>query len=683
MNENRYILEIENLAVEFTSRKGVVKAVREVYLNIMPGESYALIGESGSGKSTIAFTILNYLAANGSIKSGRITFKGENLLDKSHEEMQFIRGDKIAMVLQDPNTSLNPSYTIGEQISETIRIHQQPGSRRAWELGKSFLEAVHLPDPERLMRQYPHQISGGQKQRVLIAQALSCQPALMILDEPTTALDVTTEILFLNLLDELRSQFDTAFLYITHDLGIVARIADRIGVMYAGQIVEEGSRRDIFQNPSHPYTRALMQSIPDIRSRDRKRLYAMPGRIPDLRSLPPGCIFSPRCDFVEPNCRNGIIRFHRFSDTHKTACLRWRDLPRMENTIESEKKIEKTRQDTPVKNHLEVDRLKSYYKFTPSFLSRLCGVKNQIVQAVDDVSFDVGTGETFGLVGESGCGKSTIGKAIVRLQELTAGRITFQGKDILSYSSREKKIRSEIQIIFQNPESSLNPRHKVKTIIGRPLKLFNPAETSHKIEDKCIELLEMVRLGRTYLNRFPHEMSGGEQQRVAIARAFATNPSFIVCDEVTSALDVSVQASVVNLLVNLQRRLNTSYLFISHDINIVRQISDYIGVMYLGRFVEIGNIDEIFQPPYHPYTRALLSAVSVPSLEQSHQKVMIKGVVPSAVNPPAGCRFHTRCPQKKGRICQEVEPPFKKYTGSHYMACHIQAEKLAAMEPIF
>ena len=677
----REILRIENLSVHFDSRKGLVKAVRGASFAIRQGESFALIGESGSGKTTIAFAVLNYLASNARVASGRVLFHGEDLRRKSHDALQSIWGRQISMVYQDPHTSLNPAYTVGEQLIETIRQHQAVGHREAWERAESFLLAVLLPDVARLMRQYPHQLSGGQKQRVVIAMALSCRPELIILDEPTTALDVTTELCFLDLLADLRKRFQTAFLYITHDLGIVARIADTIGVIYAGEIVEQGSREDVFLRPSHPYTRALMRSIPSIRTQERRKLLAMPGLMPSLVNLPPGCIFHDRCEHAEPACLQGAMALANVAPGHAAACRRWQDLPPLNLESAVGELIAPLAEGAEIQ--LQAVEVKSYYQFRPSLASRLMGHKKQVIRAVDGVSFEVKPGQTFGLVGESGCGKSTIGRAMVRLQDLAGGRVAFQGQDIQSLSVHDKRFRQKLQIIFQNPDSSLNPRHKVKSILGRPLRLFNLVGTKTQLRQRCLELLDMVRLGPEYLHRFPHEMSGGEKQRVAIARAFATRPAFIVCDEVTSALDVSVQASIVNLLVDLQREFGTAYLFISHDLNIVRQISDRIGVMYLGRFVEAGAVGDVFKPPYHPYTRALLSAVSVPSLEQSHQKVRLEGLVPSAANLPSGCRFHTRCPQLLGPICRQVDPPFKEVQPGHFLACHIPEGELSAMEPVF
>ena len=676
------LLSIEDLSISFLSRKGWVPAVRHVSLDLRPGESYALIGESGSGKSTIAFAVLNYLAANGSVTSGRILFHGQNLLTQNHEELQGIRGKLISMVFQDPHTSLNPAYTIGNQLTETILRHEKTDQRRAEEKAAELLDAVQLPDPKRLLGRYPHQISGGQKQRIIIAQALACRPEILILDEPTTALDVTTEIRFLDQLASLRRRFQTAFFYITHDLGIVARIADRIGVIYAGQMVEEGTKEDIYLRPAHPYTVALMQSIPNIRIKSPK-LKSIPGRMPMLRDLPQGCIFQPRCGYAADPCLRVGAEMFEVSPQHRSACPRWRELPRVSKIHDPTPGQGRFQRIPGQKVQLRSEHTSSYFINRPSLTARLLGGRTQTIKAVEDVTFDIKTNETFGLVGESGCGKSTLGRAVVRLQDLTSGKVTFEGRDLGAYDTRDKAFRRRLQIIFQNPDSSLNPRHKVKAILGRPLKWFGLASSASEVKDKSIELLRMVRLGEEYLHRFPHEMSGGEKQRVAIARAFASQPAFIVCDEVTSALDVSVQASVANLLADLQEKFHTSYLFISHDLNIVRQLSDRIAVMYLGRFVEVGGTEQIFQPPYHPYTQALLSAVSLPELEQEHQKVMLEGVIPSAADPPTGCVFHTRCLQMLGEVCQGQPPRLQEITPGHFLACHIPLQRLREQGPVF
>ena len=581
------------------------------------------------------------------------------------------------------HTSLNPAYTIGEQMTETIRNHRKVGQSQAVKEAETLLEAVQLSDPARMMRQYPHQISGGQKQRIVIAQALSCRPELLILDEPTTALDVTTELRFLDLLADLRSRFDTAFLYITHDLGIVARIADHIGVIYAGQIVETGTREEIFRFPCHPYTRGLMQSIPDIYSRQKRLLVAMPGMMPDLIDIPQGCIFSPRCAFAMPGCLRKTIALETVFGKHEAACIRWRDLPSVDNLRTVGELLSPANSSAADGSRLQVRDVVCHYELSPSFLARMTGAKRQVIQAVDGLSFDVLPGQTFGLVGESGCGKSTIAKAIVRLQAINGGKILFEGKDILSLSSKDRNFRRSMQIVFQNPDSSLNPRHRIRNILGRPITLFGVEKSARKVTNRCIALLEMVRLGPKYLYRYPHELSGGEKQRVAIARAFAGQPAFIVCDEVTSALDVSVQASVVNLLMDLQRKFQTSYLFISHDLNIVRQISDFIGVMYLGRLVETGSTEQVFLPPYHPYTRALLSAISLPTLNQDHHKVRLEGIIPSIASPPSGCRFHTRCPEKYGPECEQIEPTLQEASPGHFIACHTPVEHLAGGESVF
>ena len=533
-----------------------------------------------------------------------------------------------------------------------------------------MLEAINIPDPKRILERYPHQISGGQKQRITIAQALLSHPDLIIMDEPTTALDVTTEIQFLRLLEDIRSRMDVAILYITHDMGIVARLADRVGVIYAGSLVEEGSRETMFRHPAHPYTQGLMHSIPSIEMDRKHKGYSMPGLLPNLISLPPGCAFAPRCSVAGECCsslpevrlipsEDGVE--HRVFCHHAGAPLSFATGTVEECVCHDEEGVACSE---PL---LEVRNLKKYYEHS-TFTDRLLRRAPRCVYALDDVSFSIMPGETLGVVGESGCGKSTLGKTILRLTEATGGSIFYKGEDITHKHSQS--LCKSIQIVFQSPDSSLNPRHSLYTILSRPLLLHGIASGRAELEKRCFRLLDMVSLPRTYLYRKPHQLSGGEKQRVDIARAFAVHPSFVVCDEVTSALDVSVQASIINLLQDLQREFHTSYLFISHDLSAVREISQRIAVMYLGRLVEVGSTDQVFQPPYHPYTKALLSSISLPCIPQPHQSILLEGQIPSPANPPSGCRFRTRCPRACEQ-CAQVEPELKTVGNDHYVACHL------------
>ena len=695
------LLRVEQVSIHFKTLNGAVRAVRDVSLDVRKGECYALIGESGSGKSTLAFAAMGYLPANGYIASGRILFGGEDVTRYTHDQLQTLRGSRIGMVFQNPHTAANPCYTIGEQLVETLLVHKKVSLKEARDRAMAMLDAINVPDPKRIMEQYPHQISGGQKQRVTIAQALLCDPELIIMDEPTTALDVTTEIQFLRMLEELRTRLSQAILYITHDMGVVARLADRVGVIYAGSLVEEGRREEVFGQPMHPYTQGLMRSIPGVHFGSGRTSYSMPGLLPNLLDLPAGCVFAPRCPVADAACTAvpplrplappvtpsavsggpGSTDADEAGGTpfppHRAACHHAGALALTEEAGPGADAAG-PRVAEPL---LVVENLKKYYE-RGSFLGRLMGEKNRCVFALDDVSFSLRPGETLGVVGESGCGKSTLGKALLRLHPATGGAVRYKGREISGAAERDRALCREMQIIFQNPDSSLNPRHSLYTILSRPLVVHGLVTSRAEAERRCRELLDMVRLPHTYLYRKPHQLSGGEKQRVAIARAFAVRPDFVVCDEVTSALDVSVQASIVNLLRELQREFGTSYLFISHDLTTVRQISHRIAVMYLGKIVEIGNTEQVFQPPYHPYTKALLSSISLPCLVQPHQSILLEGSIPSPESPPSGCAFRTRCYKTCPDACAVTKPELA-FTGGHGIACHLDLADLRGETPVF
>ena len=665
------VLNIENLSVEFATPRGMLPAVRNVSLSIRKGESFGLVGESGSGKSTISLAVMRYLADNGRISSGNISFLGKDLLALGPEELRSLRGDRVALVYQDPMTSLNPSLTIGRQIEEVYEEHRNMDRKDARQASLAILEKVHIPDPGDVALRYPHQLSGGQQQRVVIAMALACDPELLIMDEPTTGLDVTTEARILDLVQELKQKFNSAILYITHNLGVVAKIADRVGVIYAGELVEYGPTRTVFSHPRHPYTEGLMACIPRIEgSTGRGTLRPIAGSFPDLSDRPSGCIFHPRCQYRKDECETTEVGLFEVTDDHHASCLFWNELELTPFGIQgSETPQELADVGTAPGNQtlLSLDRIVKHYG-GPAFLDRLTGASVEQVKAVDGVSLDIAPGEAFGLVGESGCGKSTIGRTILKLHRLTGGHITFDGQDIWGLTgSSDREFRQQVQIVFQNPDSSLNPRKRISESLKRPLVLYNMKEVDP--QRRAQELLELVHLDPWHADRYPHELSGGEKQRVSIARAFASQPRFIVCDEPVSALDVSVQASILNLLLDLQQQFQTSYLFISHDLSVVRYICHRAAVMYLGKVCEVGTVDEIFAPPFHPYTEALLSAA--PRLSFSEENVIrLEGSVPSAKNPPKGCRFHTRCPRFIGDICINEEPKPMRLSDTHVIACH-------------
>jgi peptide/nickel transport system ATP-binding protein len=682
------ILAVENLAISYETRYGDVRAVRNVSFQIQRGETFGIVGESGCGKSTVAFAIVNFLGRNGKIAGGRILFQGRDLVGRSPAELRKLRGDRVAMVYQDPMQALNPSMRIGDQMAEVLIVHRGMAKDEAADRCLEMLERVYMPDPASVMRRYPHQISGGQQQRVVIAMALLNDPALLIMDEPTTALDVTVEAAVLDLINDLQREFDTAIMYITHNLGVIARVADRVGVMYAGEIVERGPVEDIFVNPGHPYALGLVRCVPRL-GMDKRSSYLVPirGRVPSPRNLPPGCVFEPRCDFARERCTLERPDLIALDEGHDARCFFTPDVqstavgPAAEAVPGLAPKAGGPDGGEPI---LAVEHARTYYE-VPS--KKIVGGEKQVVKAVDDVSFTARRGQTLGIVGESGCGKSTLVKTIIGLEASTGGDIEFMQIDIANpVSGRKLDLIRELQMVFQNPDSTLNPSFSVGHQIGRPLRRFK-AVPSGDVRGEVIRLLDMMKLGEQYVDRLPRQLSGGEKQRIAIARAIAGNPELILADEPVSALDVSVQAAVLNLLLEIQHEMGTTMLFIAHDLSVVRFFCDTIAVMYLGQIAEIGPAEAIYAPPYHPYTEALLSAVPIPDPRVEQRHIRLSGSVPSALNPPSGCRFHTRCPRRNllpdgGAICETETPPWQHAGGEHRIFCHIPLEMLRGMEAV-
>ena len=678
MPDNDAVLNVKNMTVTYDTEKGPLHTVRNVSMKIAPGEIYGLVGESGSGKTTLARAVIGYLPPNGRVSSGEVTLAGIDLFSLPQKEMRKIWGSKVTMVHQDPNASINPSMLIGDQIAETARMHLDLTKKEAKDRSIEMLSKVRMPDPESVAKRYAHQLSGGMLQRVLIATAMSTNPEFMIMDEPTTALDVTTEAVILDLINELMEEYNTAVLFITHNLGVIARISDRIGVLYAGEIMEEGGIKEVFNNKLHPYTRGLLGCVPRVNASKKDiSLSAIPGFIPRPDELPEGCIFGPRCEFVEEDCRTESPPLVSVAGSHLTACRRWEILKGMadvEDTIR-----EDTGEEELGEVVLEARNIKKYFPFAGGFGSLLKG-KKSTVKAVDDITVRVRSSFTMGIVGESGCGKTTLARCIAGLEEATSGEIELEGNDLAySVNQRPREILRRIQMVFQNPDASLNPQHPAGDSVARPLVLLRNMNKK-EVRDRVAELFDAVSLPPEYIDRLPHELSGGEKQRVAIARAFAADPSLMICDEPISSLDVSVQASLMNLLSELQDSKNTSYLFISHDLSAVRHISDWIAVVYLGRLWEIGPAEDVFIPPYHPYTEALLSAIPIPDPEIKQDRIRLKGSVPSAFNIPPGCRFHTRCPRKIGEICETEEPPWQDLPDGHRICCHIPLDELRELQ---
>jgi peptide/nickel transport system ATP-binding protein len=678
------LLEIESLDIAYVTRAGPVKAVRDVSFEIRSGDALGLVGESGCGKSTLAFGVMNYVAKNGRITGGRILFGGDDILERSRKALDKIRGDKIAMVYQDPMAALNPSMRIGDQLTEVLSEHEGLKGRPAKERCIQMLEQVRMPDPSDIMGRYPHQLSGGQQQRVLIAMALLLNPALLVMDEPTTGLDVTIEAGILDLISELKRELGSTILYISHNLGVISRVADRMAVMYAGEIVEEGFVQDIFKDPRHPYTVALLACIPKIdSSRHAAGLRPIRGRVPSLIGKLQGCAFEPRCDRADQRCQVDHPDLAAVADGHLARCFYPESAEVGLLGTTQKERSDAVPSPTGGDLVLEIEGLKTYYRAREAGLAGLAGrTKKGFVKAVDDVDLKLHTRSAFGIVGESGCGKTTLAKCVAGLVPSNAGDLELLGIDISQVvEKRPAELLQELQMIFQNPDGTLNPRRSVGEAIARPLRLFATVPTTG-IRDEVIRLLEAVRLGAEYYDRLPRQLSGGEKQRVAIARAFAGRPSLVLCDEPLSSLDVSVQVAVMNLLLEFQQGYGTTMLFISHDLSVVYQLCDYVAVMYLGKFCEIGPTESLYSPPYHPYTEALLSAIPFPDPTLDRTSIRLSGAVPSALAPPSGCRFHTRCPRKVGSICEREFPPWRELADGHRICCHIGLEDLWAMEPV-
>jgi len=683
------VLQVENLAISYETRKGDVPAVRGVSFEIQRAEAYGIVGESGCGKSTVAFGIVNFLGRNGRIVDGHILFQGQDLAGRSQGELRRIRGDQIAMVYQDPMQALNPSMRLGDQMAEVLTVHRSMEKGAAWEKCIEMLKRVYMPDPANVMRRYPHQVSGGQQQRVVIAMALLNGPALLIMDEPTTALDVTVEAAVLDLIAGLQRDFETAIMYISHNLGVIARVSTKVGVMYAGEIVERASVEDVYLRPFHPYTQGLMRCVPRLgMDKYSSYLYPIPGRVPPPSNLPPGCIFEPRCHYAREECRLRKPELRLVGFKHWARCHFAKEIaeqgwtPPEGVTAELAARTERAKVAETI---LKVDHAKTFYE-APS--KKLIGGKKQYVKAVDDVSIEVRRGETLGVVGESGCGKSTLVKTIIGMEKPTDGEFEFMGIDIAApVSKRNLALIKDLQMVFQNPDSTLNPSFKVGAQIARPLQRFKTVP-SDQVRAEVIHLLEIMRLGERYYDRLPRQLSGGEKQRVGIARAIAGRPELVLCDEPVSSLDVSVQAAVLNLLMEIQTELGTTMVFIAHDLSVVRFFCDHIAVMYLGQIAEIGPAEAIYAPPYHPYTEALLSAVPIPDPGTKQKHIRLSGNVPSALNPPSGCRFHTRCPRRAemlpdgGKICETTVPPWQEVGKGHRICCHIPLERLRQMEAV-
>jgi peptide/nickel transport system ATP-binding protein len=675
------LLEIADLHTDIRLKQATVHAVDGVSLYVDPGETLGIVGESGCGKTMTALSVMNLLPTGGSITTGSIRLQGREISSLPDEQMRQVRGNEIGMIFQDPLTSLNPTMTVGYQIAEAVRLHRGASKAEGLDRAAEVLDLVGMPRPRERIGEFPHQFSGGMRQRVMIAMALACEPKLLIADEPTTALDVTIQKQILELIDDLRHRLGMSVILVTHDLGVIAGRADRVVVMYAGKIAETTDTGRLFANPRHPYSEALFHALPDNAAEAGEKLYSIPGMPPDLTHPPAGCRFAPRCLYATDRCREQEPPLAGEEPGHQYACFfpvgapegraaagARAARPAAEATVFTEPA-------PPVGAGASDGVLLSVEHLVKNFpVTRGAVMQRRVgwVSAVADVNFAIRRGETLGLVGESGCGKTTIGRLVVGLEKATSGGILFEGRDLARSSGAQyRRERRDIQLMFQDAYASLDPRMRAGTVLREPLvvqHIGNRQQQQKRVET----LLDQVGLPRSATERYPHEFSGGQRQRLGFARALTLSPKLIVADEPVSALDVSIQAQILNMMRDLQAELGLTYLFISHDLAVVRYVSSQIGVMYLGKLVEIGPAEKVYSTPAHPYTKGLIDSAPVPDpeTEQAKVKAGIVGELPSAIHPPSGCRFRTRCPLVQD-ICASVEPPLRPFSADgHLAACH-------------
>jgi len=677
------VLEVDRLDIVYETDGGPLAAVRNATLTIRRNESLGLVGESGSGKSTLAMGVIRYLADNGRVDAGSVQFLGRDLTGLNASELRRLWGAQIGVVYQSPLTALTPTIKVGKQLAEIATLHLGMDKQHARERTLEMLSKVAMPDPENILERYPHQISGGMLQRCVIAMALMANPALLIMDEPTTALDVTTQAVVLDLVQDLKDEFDSAILYITHDLGVIAKMCDRVAVMYAGEIVENATIRHIFKEPRHPYTQNLLECIPRFDpSCAKKPLLTIPGVIARVDELPDGCVFSPRCRHAEEQCTTSRPGLREVAPGQFSSCMRCDDEYIFAACSADADSATAPRERVSLR---DADRLLDVVDVTKHFPAVQGGLRfgkrdRRRVHAVDATSLWVGHGRTLGIVGESGSGKTTLARTIIGLEPATSGTVSLNGEVLApTLDKRPRSILKEIQMVFQNPDSSLNNRRTVGDAVARPLQLLGGVR-GEELRRRTIAAMEAVQLPARYYDRRPNELSQGERQRVAIARAFAAGPQLVICDEPISSLDVSVQGALMNLLLTLQDERATSYLFISHDLSAVQHLSDVIAVVYLGHVMEWGDAARVLSPPYHPYTEALLSAVPVADPDSRQPRIRLSGSVPTPIDLPSGCRFHPRCPRYLGDICSEKEPPWQDAGDDHRIYCHIPVEELRNLE---
>ncbi len=661
MSKGPALVEVIDLDFAYRQGEGWLRVLHKVNFTVHRGEAFGLVGESGCGKSTVAYQLLGYRRESTRIEGGRVVFQGVDLQQLERPALDRLRGNRVSLVPQNPTTALSPSMRVGRQLMEVLQFHGASQGAEAKRVVDLF-GLVGLPAPETIGRRFPHELSGGQQQRVCIAMALACEPDLLVLDEPTTGLDVTTQEQIVELLADLRARLGMSMLYVTHDLGVLAQIADRVGVMYAGRMVEIAPTAELFAQPRHPYTRGLIASIPQIEQVNRSAGIVLRGLL-KRDELPAGCPFQPRCDLAEARCKSEVQPLESVGQDHLVACCRWRSLEAPSSGLAgSTQSASRLKGSKPI---LSVEGIRLGYggeHRVPGFF------RPPPADIVSDLSFAIEKGETFALVGESGSGKSTIARSISGLLAPKEGTIRFEGQAVPGLvAARTRELRQKIQYIFQNPDASLNPRAQIGTILARPIEMFfHPGRAA--TAKRVLNALEDVRLDANYVGRYPDQLSGGERQRVAIARALVAESKLLLCDEILSGLDVSVQANVLALLQRLRREHSLSILFISHDLAVVRTLADRIGVLFRGQLMEVGDVEDIFAPPFHPYTYELLMAV--PSIQRVHRS---RRPARPDVNLPAhpGCVFAGKCPWQLGRTCQEQPPPWREVTPTHRIRCHI------------
>lgn len=673
------ILRVEDLTVSYRVNGGSLDVVRDFSLRIGEGQTYGLVGESGSGKTSLALAVMQFPRENGFVKKGEVYLKTRPLMKLSTEQLRSVWASQIAFVPQNPFNALNPSMRIGEQVSEALRQNTSRTHEKADQRVIELLGQVRLADPDRVARRYPHQISGGMQQRVLMAMALGRQPELLVLDEPTTALDVTTQAAVLDLVRELTAERATATLYVSHNLGVVAGLTDRVAVLYASELVEDAPTAQLYAQPLHPYTRGLLDSVPRLaQHKNVKPLQGIAGRIPALDELPSACVFAPRCPLAEDICWEERPAFEEAQSGHWVRCHRWPEILAGEVSA-SRDDIKPIRvENYESRPALSVKDLKVRYPLRRSLVDMLLAMPAGEVRAVNGVSLNADTRQTLGIVGESGSGKSSLARAIVGLVKRAGGDIQLNGGQLPEgIKLRDRETLAQLQMVFQNPGEALNPHLRVDESLQRPLRKLLGL-SAWEARERVPELLDLVRLPEEYAYRLPGQLSGGEKQRVALARAFASNPNLLIADEPVSSLDVSVQAAILNLLSQLQMEHDTAMLFIAHDIAVVTYLADQIAVMYLGQIMQTSSSQAIFDPPYHPYTEALLAAVPPPDPTTRQEKIRLEGEIPSAVDMPSGCPFHTRCPRFLGEICVEQTPPWRETADGKRIFCHIPLEELEA-----